>query len=221
MLGGWGHHGLDLEGHGMLVEKYISDALILWATIDPISTLVLFASLTSNLDKVRRRRTAVRAFAFSTGILLIAIVLGQFILTAMGISMLAFQVAGGMVLFLFALQLIYSHAAWSQSSSVASDRDMAVFPLAIPSIASPGAIMAVIVLTDNHLYPTSIQLGTAAITVGILLVTLGLMLLSTRVLALIRPQGAEMLVRVMGLILAALSVQLIIDAFGLSSLFPT
>jgi multiple antibiotic resistance protein len=104
---------------------------------------------------------------------------------------------------------------------VTPERDIAVFPLAIPSIASPGAISAAIVLTDNHLYPVAIQLGTAAITVGVLMVTLCLMLLSAQVLALIRPQGAEMLVRVMGLILAALSVQLVIDAFGLPHLLSS
>jgi len=205
----------------MLAEKYITDALILWATIDPISTLVLFASLTSNLDGAQRRRIALKAFAFSSGILLTAIVLGQLILTAMGISMLAFQVAGGIVLFVFALQLIFGHPQLTVPGGVTPERDIAVFPLAVPSIASPGAILAAIVLTDNHLYPVAIQLGTAAITVGVLMVTLCLMLLSAQVLALIRPQGAEMLVRVMGLILAALSVQLVIDAFGLSHLLSS
>jgi len=205
----------------MLAEKYITDALILWATIDPISTLVLFASLTSNLDGAQRRRIALKAFAFSSGILLTAIVLGQLILTAMGISMLAFQVAGGIVLFVFALQLIFGHPQLTVPGGVTPERDIAVFPLAVPSIASPGAILAAIVLTDNHLYPVAIQLGTAAITVGVLMVTLCLMLLSAQVLALIRPQGAEMLVRVMGLILAALSVQLVIDAFGLPHLLSS
>ena len=152
----------------MLAEKYITDALILWATIDPISTLVLFASLTSNLDGAQRRRIALKAFAFSSGILLTAIVLGQLILTAMGISMLAFQVAGGIVLFVFALQLIFGHPQLTVPGGVTPERDIAVFPLAVPSIASPGAISAAIVLTDNHLYPIAIQLGTAASTVGVL-----------------------------------------------------
>jgi multiple antibiotic resistance protein len=205
----------------MPVEKYVTDALILWATIDPISTLVLFASLTADFDGARRRRSALRAFAFSTGILLVAIVLGQLILSAMGISMLAFQVAGGIVLFVFALKLIFGHPDLTQPGGAAAGRDISVFPLAMPSIASPGAILAAIVLTDNHLHPIAVQIGTASIAIAVLLVTLLLMLLSTRVLAVIRPQGAEMLVRVMGLILAALSVQLIIDALGLSHLVST
>jgi multiple antibiotic resistance protein len=133
----------------------------------------------------------------------------------MGISMLAFQAAGGILLFVFALQLIFGHMTSSQPPDASPDRDIAVFPLAMPSIASPGAIMAAIVLTDNHLYSTQVQAFTAAITVVVLLIALALMLVSTRALKVIRPQGAEMLVRVMGLILAALSVQLVMDAFAL------
>lgn len=199
----------------MTVEKYIRDALILWATIDPISTLALFASITSDLPGQQRTRIALRACLFAAVVLIGAIVLGQLILTAMVISMVAFQVAGSTILFAFALQLVFGNIPCSQTSQ-SPERDPAVFPLAIPSIASPGAIMAVILLTDNRLYPIPVQAGTAAITVAILVLTYALMTAATRVLSLIRPQGAEMLVRLMGLILAALSVQLIFDALGLS-----
>lgn len=198
----------------MIVEKYIRDALIIWATIDPISTLALFASITSGVTHRQRARIALRASLFATAVLMASIVVGQLILASMRISMVAFQVAGGIILFLFAVQLTFGSTPRVQPNHSETERDPAVFPLAIPSIASPGAIMAVIVLTDNHLYSIPVQAGTAAITFAILLITYALMLSSSRALSLIRPQGAEMLVRVMGLILAALSVQLVFDAVG-------
>jgi len=198
------------------VEKYIRDALILWATIDPISTLALFASISSGLPRRQQSRIALRACLFAAAVLIGSMILGQLILAGMGISMVAFQVAGGAILFVFALQLVFGNVPRSQTSPSGTDGDPAVFPLAIPSIASPGAIMAVIVLTDNHLYSVPVQAGTAAIALAILLITYALMSGAARALSIIRPQGAEMLVRVMGLLLAALSVQLVLDALGLS-----
>lgn len=137
----------------------------------------------------------------------------------MGISMLALQAAGGIALFVFALRLIFGRLASSHPQDASPEGDLAVFPLAMPSIAAPGTFMAAIVLTDNHLSPTQVQAFTAVIAAGVMLFTLALMLLSTQVVRVIRPQGAEMLVRAMGLILAALSVELVMDAFGLSATF--
>lgn len=198
----------------MPIEKFVQDAIILWATIDPISTLLIFVALTANRPLEERKRIALRSHLYAAIVLIGSIVLGQVLLAAMGISMIAFQVAGGIILFIFAVRIVFGDIPASPGEPVDADHDIAVFPLAIPSIATPGAILAAIVLTDNHLYPLSVQFGTALITIFILALSYWIMRSSETVLRIIGKQGAAMLVRVVGLILAALSVQLIFNALA-------
>jgi multiple antibiotic resistance protein len=94
-------------------------------------------------------------------------------------------------------------------------RDIAVFPLAVPSIAGPGTIMAVIVLTDNDVYTIPEQALTSLMLLAVLVITCVLFLLSEKVLRLIGRAGASILIRVMGIILAALSVELVMGALGI------
>jgi multiple antibiotic resistance protein len=202
----------------MLQEKFIRDFLTLWATIDPISTLIIFAALTRGMDQEQRNRMALKASIYAGIILLGAIVVGQIILTALGISMISFQTAGGVILFLFALQLTFGRLNNNASQADIDEGDPAVFPLAVPSIATPGAIIAVIVLTDNHIYSIPTQAGTTVITLIILLITFLMMRSTDRILKVLGRQGAELLVRVMGLILASLSVELISDALAAGGL---
>lgn len=196
-----------------MLEKYIQDALIIWATIDPIGTMALFAALTAHLSPARRRQTAYKTIVYAGAVLLGSIVIGQVILGAMGIRMVSFQLGGGIILFLFGLQMIFGSG--SQPSLQEPEHDIAVFPLAIPATATPGAILAVILLTDNHVHPISVQIGTAAIVIGILGITLLLLLLSERIIRIIGVGGASILTRVMGMILAALSVELVMNALGI------
>ena len=202
-------------------EKLIRDALMLWATIDPVGTLAIFASVTTTLTPALRRKTALKATLYSAAILLGSVVIGQILLSALGIDLLSLQVAGGAILFLFALQMIFGSGMQEEGSDENSDHDLAVFPLAVPSIASPGAIMAVIVLTDNNLHGIADQALTASVLVGVLGITYLLMLASTQILRVIGTNGAAILVRVMGLILAALSVQLVFEALEIGNWIST
>lgn len=193
-------------------EKILQDALIIWATIDPIGTLAIFAGLTSHLSAAERRRTAIRTVLYAGAVLLGAIILGQLILNAMGIRMISFQLGGGLILFLFGIQMIFGSG--SSNAKKEPDHDMAVFPLAIPATATPGAILAVILLTDNNLHPIASQAATAGVTVIILLITLLMLLLSSRIISIIGFSGASILTRIMGMILAAFSVELVMNAVG-------
>lgn len=201
----------------MVYEKLIRDVIILWATIDPISTLLVFVAVTANLEPKERKRIALRATLWAALVLIGSIIAGQILLAAMGIRMVSFQVAGGIVLFLFALQLIFGQLLEKSWERMDAGDDVAVFPLALPTIATPGAILAVIVLTDNRLYSLALQAGTTAITLLILAITYVMMRSADRILGVLGKQGALMLVRVMGLILAALSVQVVFDAVGFAS----
>ncbi len=195
-------------------EKLISDFVLLWATIDPIGTLVVFAALTAKMTATQRRYTALKATIYSTIILVGAVALGQILLKTMGIQLQALQIAGGIVLFLFGLKMIFGSLENTLDIPPEKGHDIAVFPLAVPSIASPGAITAAIVLTDNDVYPVMTQMGTVAMLVVVLGFTFVMMLGATQILRVIGTNGASILIRVMGLILAALSVQLIYQPFG-------
>lgn len=195
-----------------MLDKLLQDALIIWATIDPIGTLAIFAGLTSHLDDKERRRTAIRTVLYAGAVLLGSIVLGQLILNAMGVRMISFQLGGGIILFLFGLQMIFGSG--SNNAKKEPDHDMAVFPLAIPGTATPGAILAVILLTDNNLHPITDQVATAGVTVVILLITLLMLMLSNHIIRIIGFSGASILTRIMGMILAAFSVELVMNAVG-------
>ena len=188
---------------------------MIWVTIEPIGSLLLFTTITSGMSAVERRKIAMKAIAYSAMILLGAIVGGQLILTAMNIQLISLQVAGGVILFLFGLQMIFSHAANGSGGSEAG-HDVAVFPLAVPSIVGPEAIMAVIMLTDNHTHSVPTQAMTAAVMLAVLAITCVLMLLADPILRVIGKNGAAILERVMGMVLAALSVELVMDALGIA-----
>src|SRR5436189_6030161 len=133
-----------------LLIKISNDFATLWTTMDPIGNVALFAGLTAALTRGERHLTALRAVIYATIILVVAATAGQVILDAIGIHMHSLKVAGGIILFLFGVQMLFGKMdAKTQGHSPEEGRDLAVFPLAVPSIAGPGAMMAVIVLTDN------------------------------------------------------------------------
>ncbi|MFZ2725394.1 MAG: MarC family protein [Methylococcaceae bacterium] len=194
-----------------MTEKLLHDAMILWATIDPIGTLVIFFALTRRLEPKARRKVAIKSVFYAALVLLSAVVIGEILLDKMGIHLVSLKLSGGIILFLFGLQMIFGDESITNKEREAG-HDIAVFPLAIPSIASPGAILAAILLTDNHQYSIIEQAKTAGVISAILLITLVLMLAATPIFKVIGHNGASILIRVMGMILTALSVEFIMQA---------
>lgn len=197
-----------------MVDRLLQDALFFFTTLDPIGTLALFAALTARLAPAERRRTAHRAVAYATLILLAAIVIGQVLLNAMGVRLLSLQVAGGVILFLLGIQMLFSGSDQTSIGTPEEGHDLAVFPLAIPSLAGPGAIMASIVRTDSNLHSIEAQLATTGVLLGMMAVTWGCLMLAGPILRVIGNTGATILVRVMGMLLAALSAELILTALS-------
>ena len=126
-------------------------------------------------------------------------------------SLASYQVAGGIVLFLFALQMVFDPAHHEQDADQNKGSDVAVFPLAIPSIAGPAAMMAVVVLTDNSRFNIGEQVKTSVAMLAVLGLTLLLMLAASPIQRLIGDGGVNIVRRVMGLLLAALAVQTVVD----------
>lgn len=202
-----------------LLIKISKDFATLWTTIDPIGNVALFAGLTAALTRADRHWTALRACIYATIILVVAMTAGQVILDAIGIHMHSLKVAGGIILFLFGVQMLFGKMD-KANRSPEEGRDLAVFPLAVPSIAGPGAMMAVIVLTDNDVYTVPERIETGVVLLVVLFLTYILLLFSDAILRVIGRQGASVLVRVMGLILCSLAVEIVLTALGVVGWTP-
>ncbi len=200
---------------------YIPVLIYFFAVIDPVGTLPVFMASTAHHTAKQRRNIALIAFAASSLVLLFFIVAGELILTAMHIPLPAFQIAGGIVLFLFALSMIFGEGKPEQELKMADNaRETAIFPIAVPSIASPGAMLAAVLLTKNNVYTIWEQAQTAAMMMIVLVITLLLMLGSSVIIRVIGPMGANIISRVMGFILASLATTNILagitDYFGIA-----
>src|SRR5436305_8678434 len=203
-----------------LLIKISKDFATIWTTIGPIGNVALFARLTAALTRGERHLTALRAVIYATIILVVAATAGQVILDAIGIHMHSLKVAGGIILFLFGVQMLFGKMEAKTERSPEEGRDLAVFPLAVPSIAGPGAIMAVIVLTDNDVYTVPQRLETGVVLVVVLFITYIFLRFSDIILRVIGQQGAAVLVRVMGIILASLAVEIVLTALAVGDWGP-
>ena len=192
-------------------NELLFDFVTLWVTIDPIGTLPLYLSVTKHLSSEARRAAAFRASFIAFGILAGFLFFGQLVLHEMRIELLSFQIAGGIVLFLFALTMIFERQSGNEPPPE-KGHDVAIFPLAMPSIATPGALLSVVVLTDNNTHDLAQQGITCAVMVLVLAINLVLMLLGDRIVGVIGRSGLNIMSRVMGMLLAAVAVQMVYSA---------
>jgi multiple antibiotic resistance protein len=197
-------------------NQLLTQFLTLWAMLDPISHLSLFLGATGDLNHQGRRRAAVLAVVFAFFILTFFSMAGQFVLHAMGISLMSFQIAGGIILLVFALSMVLGDARAVQPSVDArSDAlDVAIYPLATPIIAGPGSMLAIILLGDNNRFNLSQQATTLGVLAFVLSLLLLIFLLGDMISRLIGRGGTNVLRRIMGIIIAAISVNLIVSALA-------
>lgn len=202
-------------------QLILEDLIGLWVVIDPIGTVPVFIAVTKNLTPEQRRNTAFKAIAYAALILSFFLGVGQLLLEALEIPLVSFQITGGIILFMFALTMIFGDSKPQQEEQLEIEDgvDCAVFPLAIPSIASPGAMLAVVVLTDNDRFDLYNQMVTASAMMLVLLATLLLLLSASWILRMIGKSGAGIISRVMGLILATVATEYILS--GLKVYFQT
>ena len=190
-----------------MFDSLIVQFVVLWAVIDPIGSIPVYLTKTVGLSVEDRRKIALKAVMISAGILIFFLIAGQALLEAMQIPLTAFQIAGGLVLLLFALTMIFGEGKPEQEMRLSSNlNELAVYPLAVPSIASPGAMMAIVLLTDNHRFSLFNQTMTTLIMLSVLLITYFLFLAANRIQRWIGNTGAAVISRVMGLILAAVAI---------------
>lgn len=187
-----------------------------FAVIDPIGTVPVFIAVTDNYDKKTKRRIALVSTIVSVCILLFFVAVGEVLLKALSIPLPAFQISGGIILFLFALNMIFGDSKPEEEIKLLgkSHNETAIFPLAVPSIASPGAMLAAVLLTENAVYSIWEQLQTALVMLSVLVLVYVLMLLAGYINRLVGSSGASVISRVMGLILASVATTNILTGLG-------
>lgn len=190
-----------------MIDTLLTSFITFFTVIDPIGTIPVFIAVTASVNNNDKKKIAIKAAATAAGVLLFFIVLGEIIINAIDIPLPTFQIAGGIVLFLFALTMIFGESKPEEElSHLDKKEDKAIFPLAMPSLASPGAILAAILLTENSKYSIVDQSITALMMLAVIFIALIFMLLSAKIFKYIGNSGAAIISRVMGLILSSVAV---------------
>lgn len=201
-----------------MIQEILGTILFLIAVIDPLGSVPVYLEATKQFDKEHKRKIAIRASVVAFGILLFFILIGQLILEGMAVSLEAFQISGGVILFLFALTMIFGEGKpQSEKHQIKDFKHVTIFPVAIPSIASPGAIMAVVIMTDNHIYTIQQQAISTLLVLLVVGITCLLLLIANRVQEKVGEYGITVISKIMGLILASYAIQSILS--GLKDYF--
>lgn len=195
-----------------MISALITKLFFIIAVIDPLGSIPVYLEATKQFNKEHKKRIAIRASALAFCILLFFIVVGQLILEGMEISLAAFQISGGIILFLFALTMVFGGGKPDSEKNLITDyKHVTVFPVAIPSIASPGAIMAVVLLTDNNQFSVQDQAITTFLVALVITITCALLLAANKLMKQVGEYGITVISKVMGLILAAYAAQSILS----------
>jgi multiple antibiotic resistance protein len=206
------------------LDLLVNAVTTLLVTIDPPGLAPIFLGLTVGMDRAQRKQVALRGTLIAFGILAVFALTGAGVLSLLGISIGAFRIAGGLLLFWIAFEMIFERRQErkEKTSETAITRDqmhnIAVFPLALPLIAGPGAISATILLSGS--FPSPIERGGLILVIAFCLALLFLALVvAERVDRYLGVTGRAILTRLLGVILAALAVQFVVD--GIKAVFLT
>ncbi len=205
----------------MLLELYISSLITFFVVIDPPGCAPIYAGLSAGATPAQRRAMAIRAVAVASAILLVFALFGEDLLRGLGISLASFRIAGGIMLFLIALEMVFEKRTQrreDRAAKVADDpeaEDVSIFPMAMPMIAGPGSIASVMLLmARNDGIERSAVVFAALAT--ILLLTLVALLLAGPLMRLLGTRIEAVITRLLGVLLAALAVQFVMDGLQVS-----
>ena len=203
----------------MEFEFLLTSFVALFIIIDPIGLTPIFIAITQGMDDSLRRKVALRSVLVSAFVISLFIVGGETVLGFIGISMPAFRIAGGILLFLTALDMLFQRRSKRRENQTEQELvdDPSVFPLAIPLIIGPGAIATVILIAGAK--PGLVGVASTGFITALVLVTVFVFFSAAgRIEKLLGKTGIDVLTRLLGMLLAALSVQFVIE--GLFEFFP-
>jgi len=194
-----------------MAHKYVRDFLVFLSILDPFTTFAIFIAVTASKTAAERKKIATRAILFAACVLVAAIAIGQVVLAAIHVSISSFRIAGGLILFLFALQMLFGIGHGPDGGE---HEDVAVFPLATPTIAGPGAILAAIMLTDKDQNAIDLQIGSTLVLLAVLSLNWVAMRAASFLRRIMGSGGAAIVARVMGLLLASLAVETVVHGIA-------
>lgn len=199
-----------------MIELYISAFITFFVVIDPIGCAPIFAGLTSGASAVHRRAMAIRAVTVATIILIVFALVGEGLLKALGISLDSFRIAGGIMLFLIALEMVFEKRTQRREDraqkimETPEVEDVSIFPMAMPMIAGPGSIASVMLLmSQNQGVEPSLVVLAAMLTM--LVLTLAALLTAGPLMRVLGSKIEAVITRLLGVLLAALASQFVID----------
>jgi multiple antibiotic resistance protein len=195
-------------------QERLSEFVTLLIVVNPLAVLPVFLAVTGGLDAAGQRKVAFVATLTSFAVLLAFIIGGGFVLEKMGISLRSFQIAGGIILFLVALDMVRGASYVPQNVEGDHATSLAVYPIAVPKIAGPGTMLTVVLLTDDHRFDVVQLAMTTGVLVAVLLITFVIMWLAGPISRLIGTAATNIIGRVMGMILVALAVHTVLSAVG-------
>jgi multiple antibiotic resistance protein len=209
--------------NGPLIQLFISAFVTLFVVIDPPGCVPIFSSLTAGTSAGHRRDMAVRSILIGTVVLLLFAVAGESFLGALGITLPAFKIAGGLMVFVIAVDMVFEKrtqrrenraegvkAGAAASGKPLEEEDISVFPMAVPMLAGPGAIATVMLLTartDSHLEEAVVL----AALLAVMLITFLCLLAAGPIMKVLGAKFEGALTRLLGVVLAALAAQFVID----------
>jgi multiple antibiotic resistance protein len=202
-----------------VIELFVSSLITFFVVIDPLGCAPIYAGLSAGASATQKRAMAFRAVGVATAILLVFALFGEALLKGLGIGLASFRIAGGIMLFLIALEMVFEKRTQrreDRAAKVAEDpeiEDVSIFPMAMPMIAGPGSIASVMLLMSRN---SGIErsLVVLAATATILLLTLVALLAAGPIMRILGAKIEAVITRLLGVLLAALAVQFVLD--GLS-----
>lgn len=197
----------------MELSVAITAFVTLFVVIDPIGLAPLFVALTSGMDFRKRLRIAIRSCLVAVFLLTLFGLAGEALLAFIGISMAAFRISGGVLLFITALDMLFERRTQRREDQADGplDEDPSVFPLATPLIAGPGALATMILLTGIPGADLTYVAAVHGVMLAVLFVVLSFFLMAGLMERVIGDTGIKVITRLMGMLLAALSVQFVLD----------
>ena len=207
-----------------MIELFVSAFVTFFVVIDPPGCAPIYAGLTKGATPAHRRSMALRAVTVAAGILLVFALFGENLLGGLGIELASFRIAGGIMLFLIAIDMVFEKRTQRREDRAArvaetpEVEDVSVFPMAMPMIAGPGSIASVMLLTarTDGVARTAVVL---AALLAVLALTLAALLAATPIMRVLGAKAEAVVTRLLGVLLAALAIQYVIDgiqaAFGL------
>ncbi|KQM38157.1 MarC family protein [Sphingomonas sp. Leaf10] len=206
-----------------MIELFVSSLITFFVVIDPPGCAPIYAGLTTGASDVQRRSMAIRAVGIAAAILIVFALFGQALLKALGISLDSFRIAGGIMLFLIALEMVFEKRTQRREDRAQKIiethevEDVSTFPMAMPMIAGPGSIASVMLLMSQvgDWSARAVVLGALA---SILLLTLIALLAAGPLMKLLGARIEAVITRLLGVLLAALAAQFVIDGLRASFL---